>query len=112
MSNLHQHTSPPLSTRQFPSGLTVLHTPEYSEREFAQRLIASLTPDGGKTTSIIAQHEGLGLGLVWEMIQGVEQQGDVVRDEGSSAGAWGEGSEVRWWANIFVGYVWDGQVDQ
>lgn len=59
---------------------------------------------------MIAKDEGLNLGMAWEMIQSVEKRGDVVRDEGSSSGAWGEGSEVRWWVNIFIGYAWDGQV--
>ena len=108
VSKLGPYTLPPLETRTFSNGLTVLHTPEYSEWAFTQRLIEILTPDGGKTTSQIARDENLGLGMIWEMIQGSEQRGDVVRDEGSSAGAWGEGSEVRWWVNLFVGYVWDG----
>lgn len=61
------------------------------------------------------------------MVAEVEMDGEICRDDGgpgvalfasSGAGAgvageasWaaGEGGEVRWWVNIFRGYVWDGQ---
>jgi len=46
--------------------------------------------------------------MMWELIQSVEQDGEIVRDEGGGGGAWSEGAEVRWWVNVFDGYVWDG----
>ena len=74
----------------------------------------------------IAQEENLPIGLVQEMVLEVEREGEICRDESdsgvaifatssSSTGAgvgWaasGGGGEVRWWVNIFRGYVWDGQ---
>ena len=45
--------------------------------------------------------------MTWELTQAVEQRGEIVRDEGEG-GVWGEGAEIRWWANVFNGYMWDG----
>lgn len=51
--------------------------------------------------------------MTWELIQFVEQRGEIVRDEGGGGGGgWGEGAEVRWWANMLIGYVWDGHTFQ
>lgn len=89
-----------------------MHTPEFGEGAFSDRIVALLAPEGGRTTSEIALFEDLGLGMMWELIQSVEQRGEIVRDEGGGGGAWGEGSEVRWWVNVFDGYVWDGHTFQ
>ena len=105
---LKSRTLPPLDVRTFPNGLTVLHTPEFGEGAFSDRIVTLLAPEGGRTTSEIALFEDLGLGMTWELIQAVEQRGEIVRDEGGGGGAWGEGAEVRWWANVFNGYTWDG----
>ena len=43
------------------------------------------------------------LRLVREMIGAVKADGEVCRDEGGAGG----GGEVRWWVNVFRGYVWD-----
>lgn len=70
------------------------------------------------------------MGLVKEMIEGVEREGGVCRDDASlsgyvpssttseasdearfrARGGFGH-SEIRWWKNVFEGYVWDGQAD-
>ena len=105
---LKSYTLPPLDIRTFPNGLTVLHTPEFGERIFSDRIVALLASEGGRTTSEIALFEDLGLGMMWELIQSVEQDGEIVRDEGGGGGAWSEGAEVRWWVNMFDEYVWDG----
>jgi len=46
------------------------------------------------------------------MIDAVEQDGGVCRDDSGAAitgGGSGTGVELKWWANLFVGYIWDGQ---
>jgi ESCRT-II complex subunit VPS36 len=60
----------------------------------------------------VAGEERLTVGLAGEMIGAVEADGEVCRDEGvagTGAGGGVEGGEVRWWVNVFRGYVWDGQ---
>jgi ESCRT-II complex subunit VPS36 len=56
----------------------------------------------------VAGEEGLTVGLAGEMIADVERDGDICRDEGWSSAGVG-GGELRWWVNMFKGYVWDGQ---
>jgi len=121
---LPTHTSPPIHTRKFPSGLTVLHTPHFSASAFAARVAGWLLQygeeslaEGGKTTVQIAQQENMSVSLAKEMMEVCENEGDVVRDDVGEAGLYGSagvrvGVEVgvRWWPNLFVGYVWDGQV--
>ena len=84
--------------------------------------------NGPKTTMEIALEEGglqlgpedtpsgpggLPVALVREMIESGEVDGDFVRDDVGEAaivgGGSGTGAEVRWWPNVFAGYVWDGQ---
>ena len=72
------------------------------------------TPLGPKTTVEVAHEERLPVGLVQDMIADVEASGEVCRDEGGSGidifgGGRTESGEVRWWNNVFMGYVWDGQ---
>jgi ESCRT-II complex subunit VPS36 len=50
----------------------------------------------------IAQEEGGPIGLASEMVDEAEAKGVVCRDEA-------EHGEIRWWMNVFQGYVWDGQ---
>lgn len=59
----------------------------------------------------VALEEGITVGLSAEMIAAVEIDGDICRDDANSTlvGSGGGGIEIRWWANLFVGYVWDGQ---
>jgi ESCRT-II complex subunit VPS36 len=96
LPHLPAHTVPPIRTRTFASGLTVLHTPPYTHAAFAARLASSLALGGPKTTVQIAN----------------ESDGDICRDDGSAAingGGSGAGVELRWWMNVFKGYIWDGQ---
>ena len=76
---------------------------------------------GPKTTVEVAQEEDLPIGLTEEMVHEVEMEGEICRDDGGSGvsifstpgapSGWAatESGEVRWWVNIFRGYVWDGQ---
>ena len=75
------------------------------------RIITLLAQEGGRTTSEIALFEDLGLGMTWELMQAVEGRGEIVRDEDGGR-TWGEGAEVRWWTNMFNGYIWDGHTFQ
>lgn len=114
------YTSPPIHMRTFASsGLSVLHTPPFTKAAFAARLAGLLALTGAKTTVEVAHEEDLPIGLVQEMINEVEDAGEICRDEsgsglnsaGLASGTWqrdGAG-EVRWWVNIFRSYTWDGQ---
>ncbi len=65
----------------------------------------------------VAAEERITVALAKEMIDDTEVRGEIVRDDVecmiSDNGAVGMGSVgeagVRWWRNVFVGYVWDGQ---
>ena len=130
---LSQHTIPPISSRVLSSGLRVLHTPAYTIEAFSSRLIISLTnyetetnettavksENGSHSTTEIASSESLSVGLIEELIAEVEERGDICRDDcrnmlgiSDSAVAGSHiGFDIRWWANAFVGYNWDGQED-
>lgn len=110
---LPTYTDPPIQHRVFPSGLQVLHTPPYAHTAFSSRLVYHITTSGPRTTVDIATlEEDLPVGLVEEMVDAVEEEGQICRDDSSAAivgGGSGTGSEIRWWVNVFVGYRWDGQ---
>ena len=103
LPHLSAYTDPIITQRTFhASGLRVLHTPNYSPAAFAARLHGTLLISGARTTVDIAQEEGVPIGLASEMVDEAEAQGVVCRDEA-------EHGEIRWWLNVFQGYVWDGQ---
>ncbi|KAI1790835.1 EAP30/Vps36 family-domain-containing protein [Ganoderma leucocontextum] len=110
-------TLPPIRMRTFPaSGLSVLHTPPFGRAAFASRLVGLLTLVGPRTTIEVAQEEDLPIGLTQEMLDEVEMDDEICRDDGGVGVAtfseWlstSGGGEVRYWVNIFRGYVWDGQ---
>ncbi|KAN0118246.1 EAP30/Vps36 family domain containing protein [Russula decolorans] len=101
--HLPTYTDPIITERTFhASGLRVLHTPTYTLAAFAARLHGMLLLSGARTTLEIAQEEGVPIGLASEMVDEAEAKGVVCRDEA-------EHGEIRWWMNVFQGYVWDGQ---
>ncbi|KAI6012917.1 EAP30/Vps36 family-domain-containing protein [Pisolithus microcarpus] len=105
-------TSPPIYSRTFKSGLRVLHTPPYTHASFTARLLGHLMLSEVLTTSQVAQEEKITISLTAEMIEAVEVDGVVCRDDERSAirgGGSGSGSELRWTLNMFEEYVWDGQ---
>jgi len=68
--------------------------------------------NGPKTTIEISLEENLTVALTSEMIDAAEQDGGVCRDDNSASivgGGSGTGVELKWWANLFHGYIWDGQ---
>jgi ESCRT-II complex subunit VPS36 len=106
------YTSPGIHARTLASGLTVLHTPPYAPAAFASRLAGFLSLNGPQTTIDVAVEEGLSVSLVKEMVEAVERDGDIVRDDANAAilgGGGVGGSQLRWWVNVFERYVWDGQ---
>ncbi|EGN92648.1 hypothetical protein SERLA73DRAFT_79454 [Serpula lacrymans var. lacrymans S7.3] len=112
LPHLPAYTSPPIRSRVFKSGLSVLHTPPYTHAAFASRLVGTLVMAGPQTGAQIAQEENITMGLAGDMIVAVEADGEICRDdEGASikGGGSGSGVEVRWWVNIFRDYMWDGQ---
>jgi ESCRT-II complex subunit VPS36 len=103
LPHLPAYTDPIITERTFhASGLRVLHTPTYTPAAFAARLHGMLLLSGARTTLEIAQEEGVPIGLASEMVDEAEAEGVVCRDEA-------EHGEIRWWMNVFQGYVWDGQ---
>ena len=74
---------------------------------------------GPRTTVEISQEEDLPIGLTQEMVDEVERDGEICRDDGGGgvsafATHWAThgsdaGGEVRWWVNVFREYEWDGQ---
>ncbi|KAJ3573279.1 hypothetical protein NP233_g2525 [Leucocoprinus birnbaumii] len=114
---LPQYTTPQIHKRTFKSGLSVLHTPPYTQHIFVTRLISHLTTNGPKTTMEIAMVEGITVALAKEMVDDAEMSGDVIREDPESVIQDGSGvvglgvgeAGVKWWPNVFLGYVWDGQ---
>ena len=88
----------------------MLHTPAYAPGAFVARLCELIAARGPRTALEVAWAEAVPVGLVAEMIGEAEMGGEVCRDEVHAAGGVGDGVEVRWWANAFRDYVWDGQV--
>lgn len=110
--HLPTYTSPPIRSRVFKSGLSVLHTPPYTHASFTARIVGYLAMSGVMTTSQIAQEENMTIGLTGEMISAIEADGVICRDDERSAikgGGSGTASEVRWSRNLFLEYIWDGQ---
>jgi len=108
---LPEYTSPLIRTRTFTSGLRVLHTPPYTHASFTARLSGYLVMSEVLTTSQIGQEENITISLASEMVEAVEADGLICRDDERSAikgGGSGSGSELRWSLNIFPNYEWDG----
>ncbi|KAF9468345.1 EAP30/Vps36 family-domain-containing protein [Collybia nuda] len=112
LPHLPSCTEPTIQSRTFLSGLGVLHTPMYSAAAFAAKLSGMLALTGPKTTIEVALEEGITVGLSSEMIAAAEADGSICRDDSATAivGGGGAGDAgLRWWPNLFVDYVWDGQ---
>ncbi|GJJ09280.1 hypothetical protein Clacol_003502 [Clathrus columnatus] len=105
LTHLPMVTNPPIHLRTFRTGLKVLHTPHYSTSAFTDRLISKITLMGPQSTMNIAMTEKITNSLALEMIEAVEEIGDVIRDE---QGPGGNGNEIIWWQNSFREYIWDG----
>ncbi|KAF8919075.1 EAP30/Vps36 family-domain-containing protein [Mucidula mucida] len=112
LPNLPQVTVPTIQSRRLPSGLTVLHTPPYSHVAFSARLSGYLTLNGPKTTADIAKEEEITIALAEGMVDAVEQDGQVCRDDPTCAIKEGQivGGVIQWWpCALFNGYIYDGQ---
>jgi ESCRT-II complex subunit VPS36 len=51
----------------------------------------------------IAIEEGISDALTTQMMEGVEEAGEIWRDEQ------GPGGEIRWWRNVLREYAWDAE---
>lgn len=95
-------TDPPIRLRTFRSGLRVLHTPQYTEAAFTARLVSHISMSGPRSTMEIALEEDISDALSKEMVESVEDAGEILRDDQ------GLGGEIRWWQNVLRDYTWDG----
>lgn len=94
-----------LTTRRFPSGLTVLHTSRFSDRAYASRLLevvdlrSVLSLGSSERTGIsdleIAQLEHIPVGIAHELSLHLERRGWLCRDDQAADG-------VRWHRNYFA----------
>lgn len=99
---LPKYTNPPIRQRTFKNGVAVLHTPKYLHENFSARLAALLANGDPKTLIDIARAEDMGVGVVQQMVEDVEDEGKLLRDEPG-------GYEVtRWSANRPELWVYDG----
>jgi ESCRT-II complex subunit VPS36 len=81
--------------------MEMLNDPEYGDSYGGER--------GG-------ERQTLSVALTQEMIEDAERDGDVCRDDagecaiigGGGVGGMGGSGEVKWYPNLFLGYVWDG----
>ncbi|CAH7689935.1 EAP30/Vps36 family-domain-containing protein [Phakopsora pachyrhizi] len=82
-------TNPPIQLHTFRSGLKVLHSPYYSTKSFADRLLRRLNSEerrnltdgiGWITTLEVAQLEGVTVSLATELIEMVEQGDEDDKD--------------------------------
>ncbi|KAF8488893.1 vacuolar protein sorting-associated protein 36 [Gautieria morchelliformis] len=103
LPHLPMVTKPPIRLRTFRSGLRVLHTPEYTEASFTARLVSLMSMSGPRSTMEIAIEEGISDALTTQMMEGVEEAGEILRDEQ------GPGGEIRWWRNVLREYSWDAE---
>ena len=101
LPHLPMVTKPPIRLRTFRSGLRVLHTPQYTEATFTARLVSLMSMSGPRSTMEIAMEEGISAALTTEMVESVEEAGEILRDEQ------GPGGEIRWWRNTLRDYTWD-----
>lgn len=101
-SLLPRYTNPPIQQRKFKNGLCVLHTPKYLHANFTSRLEQLLTSDGPKTSVEIARLEQMSVGLAEQMIEAVEEDGRVLRDEP------GGYEPTRWCPNELEMFAYDG----
>lgn len=120
LAQLPAHTTPPVQMRALRSGLLVLCTPAYSPNAFSRRLLTRLQgTDGGSESAAevwmsaadVARAEGITVVLAQEMVEAVEEEGGVCRDD-LRAATNGGGSGVRWSLNPFPAYIWDGHTHQ
>ncbi|KAG9014000.1 hypothetical protein FRB94_000197 [Tulasnella sp. JGI-2019a] len=102
---LPRYTNPLIQLRKFKNGLSVLHTPKYLHANFSLRLEQLLITDGPKTSMEIARQEEMSVGLVEQMIEAVEEDGKLLRDEP------GGYEPTRWYANHLEAlFVYDGTI--
>jgi ESCRT-II complex subunit VPS36 len=102
---LPKYTQPTIRSRTLSSGLRVLHVPRFEHNVYAARVVSLITSLGPITTGEMAQQDGISIGLAKEMVESVEADGEIVRDQG------GTSEEIKWFVNILKGYEWDGEAD-
>ncbi len=88
--------------RRFSSGLSVLHDSRYSHTAFAARLTRTLSEEGPRMTMEIALQERMTVGLSEQLVDAVEDDGRVVKDEP------GGHEPLRWFLNVLQDLPYDG----
>jgi ESCRT-II complex subunit VPS36 len=81
---------------------------------FSSRLAALLKMNGPRKLMEIATEEKISVALALELVDAVEQDGNICRDDASNAITGEAGvsfNEVLYYENVFRDYQWDGQDD-
>jgi hypothetical protein len=102
---LERVSHPKVYSKQFESGLVVLHTSQFTTQAFTNRildLIDSFALEGASSLQL-ATAEQVSLGISNQFLKEIEQAGSIVRDEQDSD------RTILWFRNYFSLAEWDGQ---
>ncbi|KAG8900824.1 hypothetical protein FRB99_005747 [Tulasnella sp. 403] len=102
LPHLPRFCSQPLHERTLKTGLRIIHIPKYTHEAFTLRLVDKLSHSLPPSTVDVARDEQVSSNLAEQMIEAVESDGLVVRDEP------GGYEPTRWYLNHFKTLIYDG----
>ena len=102
-SQLQAVAQPIIYSKEFQSGLVVLHTTRFTLESVTKRVVDFVSLSQGGTSLDLATVEGLSLGVTNQFLIEIEQAGSIVRDEQDSERG------IVWYPNYLQQAEWDGQ---